>query len=140
MKRLYLNAMIALWVSILISACGGNNNKNFPTDYVGFEKSAEKYSYDTQSKEETITIKVMAVSKKDEDRKVKLSTNKSAIFGESYTLSQNEVIIKAGQKSVNATIKLYPTKILKGTYIKVLCTPLWKDAESSQLNIELIPK
>ena len=139
MKRRFLKTMIVLLASLAISACN-DDNKNYPADYVGFEKSAETYSYDAQNKEETITIKVMAVNKKDEDRKVKLTTNKSSIFGGSYTLSQNEVIIKAGEKSVKATIKLYPDKILKGTNIQVVCTPLWKNAESSQLNIKLRPK
>ena len=139
MKRLYLHVMFALFLVVGLPACN-DDNKRFPTDYVGFEKAAESYTYDVQNKEETINIKVMAVSKKDEERKVKLSINKSAIFGEGYNLSQSEVVILAGQKSATATIKLYPKKLIKGTYIQVLCTPLWKDAESSQLNIKLIPK
>lgn len=139
MKRFYLNGILSLFMLLVTSACA-DNNKNYPTDYVGFEKSTHTHNYDVNSNEETITIKVMAINKKDEDRKVKLTVNKSAIFGKAYKLVDNEVTIKAGSKSATATVKIYPKKVIKGTFIQVQCAPQWKDAENTQLSIKLIPK
>ena len=139
MKRLYLNGLLSLFTFIVLIACS-DNNKNYPTDYVGFEKRSLTHNYNASNKEETITIKVMAVNKKEEDRKVKLTCNKSAIFGDAYKLVDNEVIIKAGSKSTTATVKVYPKKIVKNTFIQVQCIPQWKDAETTQLSIKLIPK
>ncbi len=139
MKRFYLNALLTLFVFIATVACTDNNN-NYPADYVGFEKSTHTHNYDVSSSEESITIKVMAANKKDEDRKVKITINRSAIFGDAYKLVDNEVIIKAGSKSAKATVKIYPKKVIKGTYIQIQCIPQWKDAENTQLSIKLRPK
>ena len=99
MKRFYFQTTVALLVSLLLLACD-DKNKNYPTDYVGFEHSMQSHFYSKSDKEETIEVKVIAVDKKKEDREVKLSINRSAIpgIGVVCKLNNDRLIIKAGKK------------------------------------------
>jgi len=119
-----------------------DKNKNYPTDYVGFEHSMQSHFYSKSDKEETIEVKVIAVDKKKEDREVKLSINRSAIpgIGVVCKLNNDRLIIKAGKKEAKATITLFPGKAIKGEIIQIVCTPLWEGGQTSKMSIELIPK
>ena len=130
-----------LLVSLLLLACD-DKNKNYPTDYVGFEHSMQSHFYSKSDKEETIEVKVIAVDKKKEDREVKLSINRSAIpgIGVVCKLNNDRLIIKAGKKEAKATITLFPGKAIKGEIIQIVCTPLWEGGQTSKMSIELIPK
>ena len=141
MKRFYFQTTVALLVSLLLLACD-DKNKNYPTDYVGFEHSMQSHFYSKSDKEETIEVKVIAVDKKKEDREVKLSINRSAIpgIGVVCKLNNARLIIKAGKKEANATITLFPGKAIKGEIIQIVCTPLWEGGQTSKMSIELIPK
>ena len=141
MKRFYFQTTVALLVSILLLACD-DKNKNYPTDYVGFEHSMQSHFYSKSDKEETIEVKVIAVDKKKEDREVKLSINRSAIpgIGVVCKLNNDRLIIKAGKKEAKATITLFPGKAIKGEIIQIVCTPLWEGGQTSKMSIELIPK
>ena len=141
MKRFYFQTTVALLVSLLLLACD-DKNKNYPTDYVGFEHSMQSHFYSTSDKEETIEVKVIAVDKKKEDREVKLSINRSAIpgIGVVCKLNNDRLIIKAGKKEAKATITLFPGKAIKGEIIQIVCTPLWEGGQTSKMSIELIPK
>ena len=141
MKRLYFQTTVALLVSLLLLACD-DKNKNYPTDYVGFEHSMQSHFYSKSDKEETIEVKVIAVDKKKEDREVKLSINRSAIpgIGVVCKLNNDRLIIKAGKKEAKATITLFPGKAIKGEIIQIVCTPLWEGGQTSKMSIELIPK
>ncbi len=141
MKRFYFQTTVALLVSLLLLACD-NKNKNYPTDYVGFEHSMQSHFYSKSDKEETIEVKVIAVDKKKEDREVKLSINRSAIpgIGVVCKLNNDRLIIKAGKKEAKATITLFPGKAIKGEIIQIVCTPLWEGGQTSKMSIELIPK
>jgi hypothetical protein len=140
MKRFYFQTTVALLVSLLL-ACD-DKNKNYPTDYVGFEHSMQSHFYSKSDKEETIEVKVIAVDKKKEDREVKLSINRSAIpgIGVVCKLNNDRLIIKAGKKEAKATITLFPGKAIKGEIIQIVCTPLWEGGQTSKMSIELIPK
>ena len=141
MKRFYFQTTVALLVSLLLLACD-DKNKNYPTDYVGFEHSMQSPFYSKSDKEETIEVKVIAVDKKKEDREVKLSINRSAIpgIGVVCKLNNDRLIIKAGKKEAKATITLFPGKAIKGEIIQIVCTPLWEGGQTSKMSIELIPK
>lgn len=141
MKRFYFQTTVALLASLLLLACD-DKNKNYPTDYVGFEHSMQSHFYSKSDKEETIEVKVIAVDKKKEDREVKLSINRSAIpgIGVVYKLNNDRLIIKAGKKEAKATITLFPGKAIKGEIIQIVCTPLWEGGQTSKISIELIPK
>ena len=141
MKRFYFQTTVALLVSLLLLACD-DKNKNYPTDYVGFEHSMQSHFYSKSDKEETIEVKVIAVDKKKEDREVKLSINRSAIpgIGVVCKLNNDRLIIKAGNKEAKATITLFPGKAIKGEIIQIVCTPLWEGGQTSKMSIELIPK
>ena len=141
MKRFYFQTTVALLVSLLLLACD-DKNKNYPTDYVGFEHSMQSHFYSKSDKEETIEVKVIAVDKKKEDREVKLSINRSAIpgIGVVCKLNNDLLIIKAGKKEAKATITLFPGKAIKGEIIQIVCTPLWEGGQTSKMSIELIPK
>ena len=141
MKRFYFQTTVALLVSLLLLACD-DKNKNYPTDYVGFEHSMQSHFYIKSDKEETIEVKVIAVDKKKEDREVKLSINRSAIpgIGVVCKLNNDRLIIKAGKKEAKATITLFPGKAIKGEIIQIVCTPLWEGGQTSKMSIELIPK
>ena len=141
MKRFYFQTTVALLVSLLLLACD-DKNKNYPTDYVGFEHSMQSHCYSKSDKEETIEVKVIAVDKKKEDREVKLSINRSAIpgIGVVCKLNNDRLIIKAGKKEAKATITLFPGKAIKGEIIQIVCTPLWEGGQTSKMSIELIPK
>ena len=141
MKRFYFQTTVALLVSLLLLACD-DKNKNYPTDYVGFEHSMQSHFYSKSDKEETIEVKVIAVDKKKEDRGVKLSINRSAIpgIGGVCKLNNDRLIIKAGKKEAKATITLFPGKAIKGEIIQIVCTPLWEGGQTSKMSIELIPK
>lgn len=141
MKRFYFQTTVALLVSLLLLACD-DKNKNYPTDYVGFEHSMQPHFYSKSDKEETIEVKVIAVDKKKEDREVKLSINRSAIpgIGVVCKLNNDRLIIKAGKKEAKATITLFPGKAIKGEIIQIVCTPLWEGGQTSKMSIELIPK
>ena len=141
MKRFYFQTTVALLVSLLLLACD-DKNKNYPTDYEGFEHSMQSHFYSKSDKEETIEVKVIAVDKKKEDREVKLSINRSAIpgIGVVCKLNNDRLIIKAGKKEAKATITLFPGKAIKGEIIQIVCTPLWEGGQTSKMSIELIPK
>ena len=141
MKRFYFQTTVALLVSLLLLACD-DKNKNYPTDYVGFEHSMQSHFYSKSDKEETIEVKVIAVDKKKEDREVKLSINRSAIpgIGVVCKLNNDRLIIKAGKKEAKATITLFPGMAIKGEIIQIVCTPLWEGGQTSKMSIELIPK
>lgn len=141
MKRFYFQTTVALLASLLLLACD-DKNKNYPTDYVGFEHSMQSHFYSKSDKEETIEVKVIAVDKKKEDREVKLSINRSAIpgIGMVCKLNNDRLIIKAGKKEAKATITLFPGKAIKGEVIQIVCTPLWEGGQTSKMSIELIPK
>ena len=141
MKRFYFQTTVALLVSLLLLACD-DKNKNYPTDYVGFEHSMQSHFYSKSDKEETIEVKVIAVDKKKEDREVKLSINRSAIpgIGVVCKLNNDRLIIKAGKKEAKATITLFPGKAIKGEIIQIVCTPVWEGGQTSKMSIELIPK
>ena len=141
MKRFYFQTTVALLVSLLLLACD-DKNKNYPTDYVGFEHSMQSHFYSKSDKEETIEVKVIAVDKKKEDREVKLSINRSAIpgIGVVCKLNNDRLIIKAGKKEAKATITLFPGKAIKGEIIQIVCTPLWEGGQTSKMSIDLIPK
>ena len=141
MKRFYFQTTVALLVSLLLLACD-DKNKNYPTDYVGFEHSMQSHFYSKSDKEETIEVKVIAVDKKKEDREVKLSINRSAIpgIGVVCKLNNDRLIIKAGKKEAKATITLFPGKAIKGEIIQIVCTPLWEGGQTSKMSIELLPK
>lgn len=141
MKRFYFQTTVALLASLLLLACD-DKNKNYPTDYVGFEHSMQSHFYSKSDKEETIEVKVIAIDKKKEDREVKLSINRSAIpgIGMVCKLNNDRLIIKAGKKEAKATITLFPGKAIKGEIIQIVCTPLWEGGQTSKMSIELIPK
>lgn len=141
MKRFYFQTTVVLLASLLLLACD-DKNKNYPTDYVGFEHSMQSHFYSKSDKEETIEVKVIAVDKKKEDREVKLSINRSAIpgIGMVCKLNNDRLIIKAGKKEGKATITLFPGKAIKGEIIQIVCTPLWEGGQTSKMSIELIPK
>ena len=141
MKQFYFQTTVALLVSLLLLACD-DKNKNYPTDYVGFEHSMQSHFYSKSDKEETIEVKVIAVDKKKEDREVKLSINRAAIpgIGVVCKLNNDRLIIKAGKKEAKATITLFPGKAIKGEIIQIVCTPLWEGGQTSKMSIELIPK
>lgn len=141
MKRFYFQTTVALLASLLLLACD-DKNKNYPTDYVGFEHSMQSHFYSKSDKEETIEVKVIAIDKKKEDREVKLSINRSAIpgIGMVCKLNNDRLIIKAGKKEAKATITLFPGKAIKGEIIQIVCTPLWEGGQTSKISIELIPK
>ena len=50
MKRFYFQTTVALLVSLLLLACD-DKNKNYPTDYVGFEHSMQSHFYSKSDKE-----------------------------------------------------------------------------------------
>lgn len=141
MRRFYSRATGMLLACLLFTACNDKKG-DYPANYVGFEHSTETYLYNRNASEETLTVKVIAVDKSKEDRKVKLNVNRPADtgMGEAFTLADDLLTIKAGKKEATATLKLYPQKVLKGTFIVMTCTPQWKDGQSSKISIRLTPK
>ena len=98
------------------------------------------YRYDKSMSSETIKTKIIAVDKKDEDRKLKITLSKTPIGNDMFVLETSEVVIPAGKKEAKVNVKIYPAKVQKGVYIHLTSTPQWKNAETSQMSIQLTPK
>lgn len=145
MEKFYQKVVMTLVILSFLAACKSNKKNNYPTDYVGFERAQQEYTYNKAMQEETLDIKIIAIEKSKEDRIIKLSSSATTTPGGETVfvkLTEEQVIIKAGKKSVTTQIKLYPKHIIKGTFVHLISTPQWKDknAQPSKLSIRLMPK
>lgn len=145
MEKFYQKVVMTLVILSFLAACKSNKKNDYPTDYVGFERVHQEYAYNKAMQEETLDIKIIAIEKSKEDRIIKLSSSATTTPGRESVfvkLTEEQVIIKAGKKSVTTQIKLYPKHIIKGTFVHLISTPQWKDknAQPSKLSIRLIPK
>ena len=86
MKRFYSQAAMTLLASLLLLACD-NKKKDYPTDYVGFERSTQTYYYNPANQEETLEVKVIAVDKKKEAKTTIVLSPKKAIRGQVIQIS-----------------------------------------------------
>ena len=139
MKRSHLKTLMLLCAGLLLMCCS-DSHTNYPDDYVGFDKTYINYTYNSSAKEDVIHLKVLAVDKKKEERKVRLSVNMPPVGGDRFQLCEQGVLINAGKKEANATVKVFPGKVVKGLHIHVTCTPQWKNAETTKTTIQLTPK
>ncbi len=116
-----------------------NDKDNYPQDYVGFEKKSLTVECNRDQAEKTLEVKIKASEKSREDRTVQLSTPPSPHgVAEIMRLTEQEVIIKAGQKSTTTIVKIYPKRmVLKQQSVIISCTPQWKEGKISKMNILL---
>lgn len=143
MKQYYQTGTLVLLLSLCLASCQ-DNKKDYPTKYVGFERSSDNYYYDKNNTEETIELKIIAADKEKSNRVVKITATSITIPGEGafYQLIESQVTIQAGHKSATARIKIFPNRVIKRSLLRVVCTPQWKDEEAkeSQISLRMLPK
>ena len=69
MKQLCKQMAGAVGILFILAACG-NDNSNYPQEYVGFDKATKNYSFDREKDMEEFDVKIIAAEKKNEDREV----------------------------------------------------------------------
>lgn len=140
MRKFNQKAAMILFIGMGIASC--NNNNDYPKDYVGFERTQQTHSYDAAKETEDVEIKIIAADKKDEDRVFKLEAGKQGIPGQQpvFKLMDSKITIKAGKKSASTTLTIYPKRLSKREFIRLVCTPQWKgeNATATQLSIQFI--
>ena len=67
MKQLCKQMAGAVGLFFILAACG-NDNSNYPEEYVGFDKATKNYSFDKNKDTDEFEIKIIAAEKKNEDR------------------------------------------------------------------------
>lgn len=121
--------------ALLVGAC--SNNDSYPKEYIGFERAMTDHTFDANNQEETITIKIVAGEKQDEDQKLKLNSSQPQVL----KITEPNPIIAKGKKSVKVDVILYPQKIAKGQRMLTLtCKPERKDTKVSEMSIHLRKK
>lgn len=143
MKKSFLQHVFAVLTLALCLVSCNSDNDNYPKNYVGFEHSTKSVTCDKSKAMEDIQIKIIAVEKEKEDRVLKLSISNQALPGKTpiFQLTEKQVTIKAENKSVTTTIKIFPKEMLMNKqYLQLVCTPQWKGGEPSKITIQLIAK
>lgn len=143
MKKSFLQQVFAVLALTLCFVSCNSDNDNYPKNYVGFDHSTQSVTCDKNKTVEEIQVKIIAVEKENEDRVLKLSGNDQTLPGKSpiFQLTEKQVTIKAGKKSVTTTIKIFPKEMLmKKQNLQLVCIPQWKGGEASKLAIQIIAK
>ncbi|WP_418696258.1 hypothetical protein [Bacteroides sp.] len=122
-----------------LSACNDNNVK-YPDEYVGFSKRSDDYVFDKTTKEEDISIKIIAAKKSNVDREVAISCSWKPGTQPSLRLLDTKVIIPAKKKSATARIRVFPNKMKQNEEIRVICSPRDTEVKQTQLLITLVAK
>lgn len=127
---------LPFFYALLISSCSGSND--YPKEYIGFEEQSVSHTYDVKNEEETLTLKIIAGEKQDNDRRLSIS---SPLSNSGFTIKDPHPVILKGKKSVKIDIILYPKKI-NGIQraLRLICTPDGKDAKVSEISIRLQKK
>lgn len=140
MKKLLTPASLALLtMTLAFTSCEGTNN-SFPKEYVGFENSIQDLNYKGTDNQIETQVKIIATEKAKEDRTILIETPQASSNGveKFFHIKDSKIIMKAGSKSIKATIILYPKKVSISRYIQLICKPQVAKAEATKLTIRLV--
>lgn len=140
MKKLLTPASLALLtMTLAFTSCEGTNN-SFPKEYVGFESSTQDFGYKGTDNQKEVQVKIIATEKTKEDRIILIEAPQSSSNGVDnfFYVKESKITMKAGSKSVKATIVLHPQKIGITRYIQLICKPQVFKAETTKLTIRLV--
>ena len=90
---------LPFFYALLVGAC--SNNDSYPKEYIGFERAMTDHTFDANNQEETITIKIVAGEKQDEDQKLKLNSSQPQVHFFFFFRSTNGF---TGKSSTSAKI------------------------------------
>ncbi|MCD8184401.1 MAG: hypothetical protein LUE99_16485 [Bacteroides sp.] len=139
MKNLFTWGAGILFTLLSLSACD-DNHANYPKEYVGFDKTIEKYIFNSQAEEQDISIKIIAAEKSGKDREVALSGHWKPGKQSVFKLLDRTVVIPAKKKAATARIRVYPKPIKRTEEIRIVCAPKDTEVKQSQLTLELAIK
>lgn len=122
-----------------LSACSDNNAK-YPDEYLGFDKVNDSYTFDKQTEEKEIGIKIIAAQKSEKDREVKLTGKWKPGAQGVFRLIDTKVVIPAKKKSATARILVFPKRIKQSEEIRIICSPQDTEAKQTQLTLKLVAK
>ena len=139
MKQLCKQMAGAVGILLILAACG-NDNSNYPQEYVGFDKATKNYSFDREKDMEEFDVKIIAAEKKNEDREVLINGVGMPGQGTVFSIEDKKVIIPAKKKSANLRVKIFPKRIKGKAEFRIVCTPQDKEAKKTQITVHLEPK
>ena len=139
MKQLCKQMAGAVGILFILAACG-NDNSNYPQEYVGFDKATKNYSFDKNKDTDEFEIKIIAAEKKNEDREVLINginlPGQPAVF----SIEDKKVIIPAKKKSANLRVKIFPKRIKNKAEFRIVSIPQDKEAKKTQITVYLSPQ
>ena len=139
MKQLCKQMAEAVGILFILAACG-NDNSNYPQEYVGFNKATKNYSFDKNKDTDEFEIKIIAAEKKNEDREVLINginlPGQAAVF----SIEDKKVIIPAKKKSANLRVKIFPKRIKNKAEFRIVSIPQDKEAKKTQITVYLSPQ
>ena len=121
---------LPFFYALLVGAC--SNNDSYPKEYIGFERAMTDHTFDANNQEETITIKIVAGEKQDEDQKLKLNSSQPQVL----KITEPNPIIAKGKKSVKVDVILNQGQ----RFPSLTCKPERKDTKVSEMSIHLRKK
>lgn len=134
-----MGIFVLLLIGLNLYSCNSSND-NFPKNYIGFEKKTETVECERGQTEGELQIKIIAADKSKEDRTVQLYLPPVAQGeAEVMKLTETELTIKAGKKSVTTTVKYYPDRMLlnQQNFIISCIPPKGEDSQISKMSILL---
>lgn len=140
MKKLLTPASLALFtMTLAFTSCEGAND-SFPKEYVGFETSTQDLSYKSTDNQVEVQVKIISTEKTKEDRIILIEAPQSSSNGPEsfFYVKEDKITMKAGSKSVKATVVLHPKKVGIARYIQLICRPQVSKAEATKLTIRLV--
>lgn len=136
-RNLNLPLLLLLFAALCFSSC--HKDDNFPKEYIGFKHTRQTIKCSPNDTEMEIKIELIAGSKSSKDRTVQLSIPPTVLGKKSLaTLTEKEVTIKAGKKSVTTIVKVYPSQMeLHKQRVAITCIPRQKESSASKLYLSL---
>ncbi|MDR1003601.1 MAG: hypothetical protein LBL97_01115 [Prevotellaceae bacterium] len=136
MKKVSMYCTGIFCLLMALTSCSSSNN--YPSDYVGFEKSEISRTLNKDKATEEFSVKIIAAEKSDKDREVIVTVmnppNKVLL-----TAEKSVVVIPAKKTSAMITLKAYPPRIDEGKKpnVRVNCKLKESTKSGSQLTIHL---
>ena len=139
MKSLCTIGTGILFAILCLSACN-DDHAGYPTNYTGFDKITESCTVDCRTEEQDISLKIIAIKKREEDREVSLSARSKPGTQPAFKLLDTRLVIPAKKKYATVRIRIYPKQIKHNQEIRITCTPADKEVKQSQLLLKLTVK
>lgn len=128
---------LPFFYALMLCSCG-NDKEDYPKGYIGFERGSLEHIYDPNHQEESFTLKIVAVDKVTEDKKIRLSCTSES---QAIRVENTSPIIEKGKKSTHVKVTLYPQRVSAAQRVlHFTCIPEGKDTKISEITIRLKKK